>query len=70
MIGPSTVELFLNDNKVGEVDITATVYGAYTAHETFDIGRDEGMSVNREYEDRGKFEFTTGQLHKVIIDIE
>jgi hypothetical protein len=68
--GPSTVELFINDKKVGEMDIKATVYGAYTGHETFDIGRDEGMAVNREYEDRGKFIFTPGQLHKVIFDIE
>ena len=68
--GPSTVELFINDKKVGEMDITATVNGAYSAHETFDIGRDEGMAVNREYEDRGNFIFTTGQLHKVVFDIE
>ena len=68
--GPSLVELFINDNKVGEVDIKATVYGAYTAHETFDIGRDEGMAVNREYEDKGKFKFTEGQLHKVVFDIK
>jgi arylsulfatase len=68
--GPSIVELLINDRKVGEMDIKATVYGAYTAHETFDIGRDEGMPVNREYEDKGKFLFTKGQLHNVIIDIE
>lgn len=68
--GPSLVELFINDNKVGEMDIKATVFGSFTAHETFDIGRDEGMAVNREYEDRGKFKFTDGQLHKVVIDIE
>ena len=68
--GPSLVELFINDKKVGEMDIKATVYGSYTAHETFDIGRDEGMPVNREYEDKGKFKFTKGQLHKVVIDIE
>ena len=67
--GPSTVEFFLNDEKVGEMDITATVYGAYTGHETFDIGRDEGMPVNDEYAQMGKFEFTEGQLHKVIFDI-
>ena len=67
--GPSLVELFINDKKVGEMDIKATVYGAYTAHETFDIGRDEGMSVNREYEDKGKFKFTQDQLHKVVFDI-
>jgi hypothetical protein len=48
--GPSTVEFFINDDKVGEMDITATVYGSYTAHETFDIGRDEGLPVNEDYE--------------------
>jgi hypothetical protein len=68
--GPSTVELFINDKKVGELDIKATVYGAYTAHKTFDIGRDEGMPVNREYEDKGLFKFTEGQLKKVVFDIE
>jgi hypothetical protein len=68
--GPSTVEFFINDDKVGELDIKATVYGAYTGHETFDIGRDEGMVVNREYENKGKFKFTEGQLHKVVFDIK
>ena len=68
--GPSTVEFFINDNKVGEMGIKATVYGGYTGHEPFDIGRDEGMSVNREYEDKGNFMFTKGQLHKVVFDIE
>jgi hypothetical protein len=34
------------------MDITATVYAAYTGHETFDIGRDEGLPVNEEYADR------------------
>jgi hypothetical protein len=52
------------------MDIAATVYGSFTAHETFDIGRDEGMPVNEEYADRGKFEFTPGQLHKVVFDIK
>ena len=35
-------------------------------HETFDIGRDEGMVVNREYEDRGRFEFMKGYLHGMV----
>jgi arylsulfatase len=42
----------------------------YTVHETFDIGRDEGMPVNEEYADKGKFIFTPGQFHKVVIDIK
>ncbi|HEY9129955.1 MAG TPA: arylsulfatase [Sulfurovum sp.] len=68
--GPSKVEFFINDKKVGEMDIKATVSIAYSAHETFDVGRDEGLAVNREYEDKGKFMFTPGQLHKVVVDIE
>ena len=68
--GPSNVELFINDKKVGQMDIKATVYGSYTAHEPFDVGRDEGMPVNSEYEDRGLFRFTEGQLKKVVFDIE
>jgi hypothetical protein len=55
---------------VGSMDLKATVYGAYTAHETFDIGRDEGMALNCEYENKGKFMFTPGQLYKVVFDIE
>jgi arylsulfatase len=70
LTAPATVELFINDEKVGEVDIKATVSLGYTGHETFDVGRDEGMPVNRDYEDRGKFQFTAGQLHKVVFDIE
>ncbi len=68
--GPATVELFIDEKKVGELDLTATPYGVFSAHETFDIGRDEGLAVNREYEDKGKFKFTAGQLHKVVFDIE
>ena len=67
--GPSKVEFFINDEKAGEMDLEATVYGAYTGHETFDVGRDEGMPVNEEYADRGVFKFTEGQLHKVVFDI-
>ena len=67
--GPSLVEFFINEKKVGEMPIKATVYGAYTGHETFDIGRDEGMPVNEEYEEKGKFIFTPGQLKKVVFDI-
>jgi len=67
--GPSLVQLFINDKEVGQMEIKATVYGAYTGHETFDIGRDEGMPVNEEYANKGKFKFTEGQLHKVVFDI-
>ena len=68
--GPSTVALFINNKKVGEKDSKATAYGAYTAHETFDIGRDAGLYVPGDYTDTGTFLFPHGQLHKVIFDIE
>lgn len=68
--GPALVELFIDDKKVGEMDLEATPYGIFSAHETFDIGRDEGLPVNREYEHKGKFKFTQGQLHTVVFDIE
>lgn len=67
--GPALVEIFINDKKVGELNLKATVSGAYSANEPFGIGRDDGMVVNLEYEDQGSFEFTRGQLHKVIFDI-
>ena len=50
--------------------MVSSVNYTYTGHETFDIGRDEGMPVNEEYADKGKFKFTEGQLHKVVFDIE
>ena len=61
--------LFCVSNYIFEI-FASTVYGAYTGHETFDIGRYKGMPVNEEYVDKGKFKFTEGQLHKVVFDIE
>ena len=55
---------------MGQLDIIATVFGAYSGHETVGIGRDKGMPVNKEFADKGKFKFTEGQLHKVVFDLE
>ena len=60
----------LKFNNLKPNEFKATVYGAYIGHETFDIGRDEGLPVNEEYADMGKFIFTPGQLHKVVFDIK
>jgi hypothetical protein len=30
----------------------------------------QGLPVNKEYADKGKFEFTQGQLHKFVFDIK
>jgi len=38
-------------------------------YETFDVGHDEGMPMNEDYEDKGKFVFTEGQLYQVVFDI-
>jgi hypothetical protein len=34
------------------------------------MGHDEGLPVNEEYADKGKFKFTEGQLYKVVFDIK
>jgi arylsulfatase A-like enzyme len=68
--GASQVEFFINDQKVGEMDIEVTVSVGYTGYEPFDVGRDSGLPVNREYESKGNFKFTEGQLHKVVFDLE
>ena len=65
-----TVNGMLKFNNLKPNEFKATVYGAYIGHETFDIGRNEGLPVNEEYADMGKFIFIPGQLHKVVFDIK
>ncbi|MBB3699428.1 sulfatase-like hydrolase/transferase [Flammeovirga yaeyamensis] len=67
--GPADVELYINDQLVETVKVGHTVSVMYGGHETFDIGRDEGMPVSHHYEDKGKFKFTAGQLKKVTFEI-
>jgi hypothetical protein len=52
------VTLFANDTKIGEGTIPRTVPIAFTSYSGMDISRDNGLVVDRDYEDRAPYEFT------------
>ena len=60
-----TVTLFVNDKKVGEGRVEKTIYGRFSADETFDTGlrRVTGSSL---YQSPFKF---TGVINRIEIDI-
>jgi arylsulfatase A-like enzyme len=60
------VTMFLNDKKVGEGRVEKTIYGRFSADETFDTGLDTGSPVSDLYPSPFVF---TGTLNKVEIDI-
>ena len=52
------VSLFINDEQVGEGDMPRTVPVTFTSYSGMDIGRDNGLVVDRAYEDRAPYAFT------------
>ena len=60
-------ELFVNGEKVGEVDMPDKHISTYSLAETFDIGCDTGTQVDPVYEG-SPFSFT-GDLNKVAITL-
>jgi arylsulfatase A-like enzyme/uncharacterized membrane protein len=63
------VTLFVNDEKVGEGDMPRTVPVTFTSYSGMDIGRDNGLVVDRAYEDKAPYAFT-GTVKKVVFDIK
>jgi arylsulfatase len=63
------VSLFINDAKVGEGDMPRTVPVTFTSYSGMDIGRDNGLVVDRAYEDRAPYAFN-GTVRKVVFDIK
>jgi arylsulfatase len=63
------VSLFVNDDKVGEGDMPRTVPVTFTSYSGMDIGRDNGLVVDRAYEDRAPYAFT-GTIKQVVFDIK
>jgi arylsulfatase len=64
----ATVSLFVNDKKVGQGRMDATIWtGKYSADETFDIGADTGSPVSADYASPNRF---TGTIKKVVIDTQ
>jgi arylsulfatase len=63
-----TVTLFVDDEQVAEGPMPHTVPIAFTSYSGMDIGRDNGLVVDLEYEDRAPYAFT-GDVHWVTFDL-
>lgn len=64
-----SVTLWANDRKIGEGRLGKTVSVRFSGYSGMDIGRDNGLPVDREaYGDRSPFPFT-GSVKKVEFDL-
>ena len=63
------VSLFVNDRKVGAGRMEHTVPFRFSGYAGMDIGRDNGLPVDRGYADKSPFAFT-GHIHRVSFDLK
>ncbi|HET6869270.1 MAG TPA: arylsulfatase [Solirubrobacteraceae bacterium] len=64
-----TVTLWANGEQIGEGRLDHTIPIAPTSYAGMDIGRDNGLVVDLDYEDKAPYAFT-GRLKQVIFDLE
>ena len=64
-----TVSLYANDEKIGEGRIERTVAVRFSAYAGMDIGRDNGLPVDRAYAAKSPYPFT-GTVKKVVFDLK
>jgi hypothetical protein len=62
------VTLFVDDREVGGGQIPRTVPIAFTSYAGMDVGRDNGLVVDLDYEDRAPYAFT-GTVKDVVFDL-
>ena len=62
------VTLYVNDEPIGGGRMEHTVPVRFSGYAGMDIGRDNGMPVDRSYTDKSPFAFT-GQVKKVVFDV-
>ena len=62
------VTLFTNEKKIGEGEIPRTVPITFSSYAGMDVGRDNGLVVDLEYEDKAPYAFT-GKVKKVVFDL-
>jgi arylsulfatase len=62
------VTLWANDEQIGEGQLAKTVPIAFTSYAGMDIGRDNGLVVDRQYEDKAPYVFT-GTVKQVVFDL-
>ena len=63
------VTLLADGEVIGQGDMPQTVPVAFTSYAGMDIGRDNGLVVDRAYEDRAPFAFT-GTVKRVVFDLQ
>lgn len=63
------VTLFIDDEVVGEGTLPRTVPMAFTSYSGMDVGRDNGLVVDRRYEDKAPYPFT-GTVKRVVFDLK
>lgn len=63
------VTLWSNDRQIGEGVMANTVPLAFSSYAGMDISRDNGLVVDRDYEDRAPYAFT-GTVNEVIFDLK
>ena len=63
------VSLYSNDQKIGEGRIERTVAVRFSAYAGMDIGRDNGLPVDRSYAAKSPYPFT-GTVKKVVFDLK
>jgi arylsulfatase len=65
---PGEVTLFINGEPVGRGRLDHTVPFGFSGYAGMDIGRDNGLVVDRSYADQAPFAFT-GTVKKVVFDV-
>jgi arylsulfatase A-like enzyme/uncharacterized membrane protein len=63
------VTLWADDQLIGEGDMPQTVPLAFSSYAGMDVGRDNGLVVDRDYEDKAPYAFT-GTVHEVVFDLK
>ncbi|MGE5273371.1 MAG: sulfatase-like hydrolase/transferase [Verrucomicrobiota bacterium] len=63
------VTLWANDEQIGEGRLDKTIPLSPTSYAGMDIGRDNGLVVDRDYEDKAPYAFT-GTLKHVVFDLK
>jgi hypothetical protein len=66
---PGEVTLFVNGEAVGDGRLDHTVPFGFSGYAGLDVGRDNGLVVDRSYADKAPFAFT-GTVKKVVFDVD
>ena len=63
------MSLFANDEKIGEGRLEKTVVLRFSGYAGMDVGRDNGLVVDRAYAAKAPYAFT-GTVKKVVFDLK